>query len=106
MLTEYGTGWRNAFEKKLISLTTLLPDIIVASVERDNGMLRVDFSCQNDELQFIADCVAYKIQRLSAIQCENCATRGLRRVGDDRLPVLKCLCTTCYALELDKVLTA
>lgn len=104
MLKDYGTGWRNAFEKRIEELLKLFPELRLNSIKRYSAMLRLDFLAPSDDIQYIAKCVAYYIERQSATTCELCGKYGMRRTGDERLPEPKCLCLTCYALELDKAL--
>lgn len=105
MLESFGTGWREAFEKRLLQIKKIFPELEIKNAKRYYGMLRLDFLAPSDDIQYVADCVAYRIERESAKKCEHCGKNGVRRTGDLRLPEPKCLCITCYALELDKWLT-
>lgn len=104
MLKDFGTGWQNAFKKRIEGILKTLPEVRLNTILRYKAMLRLDFSAPNDDIKYIVDCVAYCIERESAVTCERCGNRGLRRTGDERLPESKCLCITCYALELDEAL--
>jgi len=105
MLENFGTGWKNAFEKRLDTIRNIFPEVRIKSINRYFGMLRLDFIAPSDDIQYVVDCVAYRIERESAKKCEMCGKNGVRRTGDLRLPEAKCLCINCYAVELDKYLT-
>jgi hypothetical protein len=99
MYDTIGNGWKDAFQNKINKFISAFPDSKIISLQRDNGLLKVKFDIQNDDLQFIADSVSYKIERESARICENCGLRA-RRV-DEFLLEKKCLCWKCYATEID-----
>lgn len=105
MLKQFGTGWQEKFSKRLESINKLFPEATLNGVIRYHGMLRLDFFAPSDDIQYVLDCVAYKIERESAKTCELCGKNAVRRTGDIRLPEPKCLCVNCYALELDRLLT-
>ena len=105
MLKEFGSGWINSFAKPISILQETFPDIIINNIYRKYGMLYLDIAASNSDIQYIIDCVSYKITRDSAKLCEECGKFGYRR-QDNRLPVHpKCLCSLCYILELDDALT-
>lgn len=105
MLNNFGTGWKNLFQDKLESLKKVFPEIEIKTVKRHNAMLRIEVNSNDKDIQYIVNCVAFFIERESAKRCENCAKIGRRRMDDPRLPEPKCLCGSCYALELDRILT-
>lgn len=105
MLKQFGTGWQEKFNKRLESINKLFPEATLNTASRYHGMLRLDFSAPSDDIQYLLDCVAYRIERESAKTCELCGNNALRRTGDPRLPEPKCLCMPCYALVLDEYLT-
>lgn len=100
-----GNGWKIIFEKRIIEVLKLFPGAKLVNVYKKRGMLTLDFHSEDEYIQFVLDCVAYKMERESARTCEMCGNGGRRITGDDRLPEIKCLCSLCYALELDRVLT-
>lgn len=104
MLNNFGIGWRNLFEKRIEFITEFLPEISVSSLERYNGMLRVKFTSTNEHIQYILDCVSYKIERDSVRTCELCGRYGFRR-NDEILSESLCLCTTCHVKYVDDILT-
>lgn len=104
MLNNFGVGWIRTFEKHLDYVTKFLPDISVISVERHKAMLRIKFSAPTEDLQYVLDCVSYKIERESARTCEMCGGLGVRRFSEWLQEPL-CLCTTCYALHVDAILS-
>ena len=103
-INEFESGWSEYFGPKLESVNKLFPAISY-SAARYNGMLRVAFKASDDDTQFVLNCISYKLERESASRCESCGKQGLRRTNDDRLPYAQCLCTSCYALRLDEILT-
>lgn len=105
MLETFGTGWYQNFENRLESLKKVFSQVRIERIERFSGMLRIHVSAPDPEIDYIAKCVTYKIERESARMCELCGKVGLRRLHDERLPVGMCLCNICYALELDRILT-
>lgn len=104
-LETFGTGWYQKFENRLESLKRVFPQVRIERIERFSGMLRIYVSAADPDIDYIAKCVTYKIERDSARTCELCGKAGLRRLRDERLSVGMCLCITCYALELDRILT-
>lgn len=104
-LETFGTGWRDKFEKRLESLKKMFPELRIERIERFSGMLRISVSALDPDVDYIAKCVVYKIERDSAKTCEMCGKTGLRRLHDEVLTVGQCLCTLCYATELDRILT-
>lgn len=97
VLEDLGKGWFNIIED-VYSIQQQLPFCSgVESIKRKNGMLSVVFSYQEsttDVQKFILRSVEYKIERITAILCEECGTRGKRRLD---LPEIKTLCISCYA---------
>jgi hypothetical protein len=102
ILKEFGSGWQERFESKLQDLLTLFPNIEIISVERFHGMLRIKFNVQDHRMDYITNAVSYKIERDSALYCEQCGNRGKRRT--EYLSVRVCLCWKGYAIEIDKIL--
>lgn len=102
ILEKFGVGWRNTFECKLERLFQILPDLRLVNVERFNGMLRIKIETLDNDIQYIVNCVVYKIERDSVRVCEECGkpTNG-RRI--ELLPEPMSLCWTCYALTVDKL---
>lgn len=102
ILTKFKTGWQNAFEHKIQYLFDLFPDLKVESILRTHGLLRIKLKAPLDKsVQYVVDCVTFKIERESATTCEVCGEYGIRR--DAHLPDKMCLCWKCYALELDEL---
>lgn len=99
MLDKFGTGWRRVFSKRLNAMLDKLPDISVIAVERFRGMLRIEAKALDNDVQYIVDCVTYKIERESVNTCEECGNHGIRR--DAHIPEMMCLCWKCYALKVD-----
>jgi hypothetical protein len=67
--------------------------------------LRVKLEAPLDKsIQYIVDCVTYKIERESALTCESCGKHGKPKI--DMLPEKMCLCWKCYALEVDAIMSS
>lgn len=104
MLDAFGDGWRHEFEPKLKSLFTLFPSIVVESISNFEGMLRIKLSALDNDVQYVLDCVTFKIERESAVICEICGKRGKRSAAEDAfLKQRRCLCWACYAMEIDSM---
>lgn len=104
-LETFGTGWRKEFEHRLESLKKVFPEARIERIERYAAMLRVKIVAPDPDIQYICDSVTYRIERESAKKCEDCGKHGIRRTGDLRLPIPKCLCFTCYALAVNAAVT-
>lgn len=104
ILHNIGAGWKAAFEDKLIQVTQLFPESTIESISNFEGMLRIKFLSLDNSIQYVLDCVAYKIERDSAKICELCGKFGRRTQKEDSFfPQRKCLCWTCYAMEIDSM---
>lgn len=101
ILKEFKPGWQITFEERIQFLFTLWSDITLISVNRNYGMLRIKLEALDKQVQYVLDCVTYKIERDSAHTCEGCGIRGIRR--DEFLSEKMCLCWKCYALEVDAI---
>lgn len=101
MLNNFGTGWQSKFGKRLNAMLEILPNISINSIERFRGMLRISASALDKDVQYIVDCVTYKIERESVNTCEGCGKHGIRR--DAHIPEMMCLCWKCYALKIDEL---
>ena len=99
-----GIGWRNLFEKHVEYSITYLPDTTISSIERYEGMLRIKFHTPNEHLQYILNSFAYKIERVSAKTCEHCGAYGFRHKNEWFSEQL-CLCTPCYVLHVDDIIS-
>ena len=103
VITNIGSGWHSYIDM----IYSMLPELSFCSgvylIERKNGMLQVIFSRTNlttQEQEFILKSIEYKIERLTAKVCEECGQYGVRRT---ELPLVKTLCTRCYAFEYSKL---
>ena len=103
VINNIGSGWHKYIE----TIYTMLPELSFCSglylVERKNGMLRVIFSRSDlttPVQEFILKAIEYKIERETAKVCEHCGIYGLRRT---ELPIVKTLCTVCYAHEYSEL---
>lgn len=103
MLNNFKVGWKNIFEKRLTYIKTLFGDNIVIKPTRYKGMLRIHFETDDENIQYILNCISYKMERESAKICENCGKQGIRR--KELLDEPMCLCLTCYALTVDSILS-
>jgi len=100
ILDKFKTGWKNAFTEKVNYLFKHFPELEIESIERIHGLLRIKFKPPLDKsLEYIVNCVTYKIERESAQLCESCGEYGIRR--KEYLSEQMCLCWKCYALEVD-----
>lgn len=99
ILENFKEGWQKAFEERLVSLFKIFPGLSVKSMQRYRGMLRIQLEALDSEVQYIVDCVTYKIERESGNTCEVCGAIGKRR--SQLLPETLCVCWKCYALEVD-----
>lgn len=104
MLDKFGTGWQNAFTKRLEYLQKVSPDARFTSIERFRGMLRVTASTDSSDSEYLVKAVLYYIERESTKTCENCGKYGFRR-DTSLLPVQKCLCLRCYTIEVDNTIS-
>lgn len=104
MLNNFKTGWQSLFEKRLVYIKTLLGDSVVITPERYTGMLRIKFETSDENMQYMLNCVSYKIERESAKICEHCGKYGVRRF-DEVLDEPICLCLDCYVLTVDSILS-
>ena len=104
MLEQFGEGWRNVFTKRLEYLQKVSPDVRFTSIERFCGMLRVEASTDSTDSEYLVKAVLYYIERESVKTCEKCGKYGFRR-DTSLLPVQKCLCLTCYTLEVDNTIS-
>jgi len=104
ILNKFGTGWKELFEKRLEYVNNVIAPDSIKNIERYRAMLRIKFESLDNDLQYVLDCVSYKIERESAITCERCGSYGSRRLSD-LLPEPICLCLTCYTLEVDTILS-
>lgn len=102
-LQQFGMGWQTTFLPKLETLFRIFPDITVIETKRHFGVLRIKLSALDKDTQYVVDCVTYKIERESAIICENCGVRANQK--REYLPEKKCLCWKCYALEVDAIMS-
>lgn len=92
----FGKGWFPLLEQINSSLWEL-KSFYTPNIVRRHGMMAVEWTEPFEEgsiRKFIFECIAYKIERISARVCENCGQYGLRRT---ELPETKTLCTACYA---------
>jgi hypothetical protein len=103
MLDNFKEGWRNKFESCLNYVQTTLPEARIESIERYKAMLRIKFVAPNPDMQYLLDCLSYKIERDSARMCEFCGEFGYRRL-DELFTEPLCLCFTCYVREVDSIL--
>lgn len=98
---EIGKGW-NVLIEKVYSIQNKLSFAIVTSITKEHGMLKINFQDPLDnDLQYVLDCIAYRIQRQSARMCELCGAYGESRKN---LPEIQYLCTPCYAIKLSDVM--
>lgn len=104
MLDNFGTGWQNAFTKRLEYLQKVSPDVRFTNIERFRGMLRVTAATESNESEYLAKAVLYYIERESVKTCEICGKHGFRR-DTSLLPEQKCLCLTCYTIEVDNTIS-
>lgn len=104
MLDKFGTGWQNAFTKRLEYLQKVLPDVRFISIERFKGMLRITADAGSNDSEYLAKAILYYIERESVKTCEICGKHGFRR-DTSLLPVQKCLCLTCYTIEVDNTIS-
>lgn len=107
LLQEFKTGWQNAFEHKLQTLFKLFPEITFKYAKRNSGMLQVKIESLDNDVQYVIDCVTFKIERESAKICEHCGKHGYRRFKGEceLLNETICLCLKCYAIEVDNILS-
>lgn len=102
-LEKFKTGWHKLVEQ-VFEVEKQLPFCSgVASIERENGMLKVQYvraDTLNEYQHFILSALEYRYERLSAKQCEGCGKHGYRRTA---LPVIQTLCVTCYAIQYSDV---
>lgn len=104
LLKEFKTGWQKIFEPKLDSVFKVFPSIQFISAHRVYGVLRIKLESPLDkDIQYILDCITYKIERESALICESCGNHGKPKT--DMLPEKMCLCWKCYALEVDAIMS-
>lgn len=102
ILEKFGVGWRNTFEDKLQRIFKILPDLQLVNVERSNGLLKIKIETLDKDIQYIVDCIVYKIERDSVRICERCGKpNNGRRI--ELLPEPMSLCWTCYALVVDEI---
>lgn len=99
VIINISSGWHNHIE----TIYDMLPELSFCTgvdlIERKNGMLRIIFSRSDlttTSQEFILKSIEYKIERLTAKVCEECGQYGVRRT---ELPIIKTLCTRCYAFE-------
>jgi len=104
LLEEFGSGWRDKFSKRLEYLQKVSPDVQYLTIERFRGMLRVTASTDSNDSNYLVKAVLYYIERESTKTCENCGKYGFRR-DTSLLPVQKCLCLTCYTIEVDNTIS-
>lgn len=102
-LKKFRVGWQIRFNAILEELVNRIPDIMLVSEERAYGMLRLKFKGTTDATEYIANAVAYKIERESSKTCEVCGAYGKRR--EELLPEKMCLCWKCYALEVNAIVS-
>lgn len=100
ILKEFKTGWQEAFEPKVQALLRLFPDTAVKIVYKKHGLLKIVFEHLDKDMQYVLDCVSYKLERESSRICEECGKYGVRR--ELYLSEKTCLCWKCYALEVDR----
>jgi hypothetical protein len=97
-LEKFKTGWHKLVEQ-VFEVEKQLPFCSgVASIERENGMLKVQYvraDTLNEYQHFILSALEYRYERLSAKVCEVCGKYGIRRT---ELPITQTLCIRCYAL--------
>lgn len=103
ILKEIGIGWHETVNL----IYEVIPNLSfcrgIYMIERKNGMLKVIFSrtdLTNTAQEFILSSMEYKIERNTARICEECGLYGVRRT---ELPVIKTLCTKCYALAYSEL---
>jgi hypothetical protein len=104
MLNNFGLGWRNKFEKRFEYVLTSLNNVSLTRVKRYKGMLRSKFKTDDNELQYVLDCVSYKIERESVTVCETCGDYGRRRITK-WLSEPMCLCIPCYVKLVDDLIS-
>lgn len=104
LLEEFGIGWKEKFSKRLEYLQKVSPDVRYTNIERFRGMLRVTASTDSSDSEYLVKAVLYYIERESVKTCENCGKHGFRR-DTSLLPEQKCLCLTCYTIEVDNTIS-
>ena len=98
ILKQFNIGWYTLIEK-VYAAQEFSFFIGIDCIERRNGMLSVRYSRNTDITDyqnFVLDSLEFKLERLSARLCEQCGKYGIRRTN---LPIIQCLCTSCYALQ-------
>lgn len=103
ILDKFKTGWQNTFEKRLTYIDSVLAPGSIKSIERFRGMLRVKFETLDNDMQYVLDCVSYKMERESVRICENCGEYSFRRF-EEYLEEPMSLCLRCYTLLVDELL--
>lgn len=100
ILKEFKTGWQEAFEHKVQTIFRLFPDTKIISIYKKYGLLKISLRHLDKDIQYVLDCVTYKMERESSKTCEGCGKYGVRR--ELHLSEKTCLCWKCYALEVDR----
>jgi hypothetical protein len=104
ILDNFGDGWKNKFEQRIVALFKFFPDTTIQEIKRFEGMLRIKLIALDKDVQSILDSVTFKIERESVLTCETCGVRGRRTKSDDTyFPEKMCLCWRCYAIEIDSM---
>jgi hypothetical protein len=107
VLEKFGPGWKTKFEPIIQKLLTLWPNIQFDIARRHSGMLQVKAKVTLDKhAQFIVDSTLFKIERISAVTCEHCGTRGKRTKKNQYLSEILCLCWRCEAIETNRVVSS
>ena len=93
----FGEGWKS-LEDLLNEIVISLPFAKIQKKYHRFGMLCVEFvPLDNPAEQYILQCIAYKLERDSALLCERCGSSGRARKDLDPRRVL---CLPCYAITL------
>lgn len=102
-LENFGDGWKSKFEYKINLLLKHFPEVVIDNIIRYQGMLRINARALDKDIQYLVNCVAYKIERESATTCEACGANAKRVTDKTFLTEPKCLCWKCYAIEIDSM---
>ena len=102
-IEKFKTGWHKLIEQ-VFEIEKQLPFCSgIASIERENGMLKVQYvraDTLNEYQHFILSALEYRYERMSAKVCEACGKHAIRRID---LPITQALCTPCYALQYSDI---
>ena len=98
IFAHFRSGWTQLLEDSF-EMIGYVEGARICSAKRCLGMLHVYIRSDTDIAQNAAEGIAWKIERISSVICEECGNRGKRR---KELKEIYCFCNDCYLAYLNE----